>query len=473
MSGGLRSALAAFEGKPLRHGIAAAVLVVLMAAGSGVAHAAWTASVTATSTASAATLTVTTSNVNSLAATLGNEAVASAGSVSLTSTGSITVSNTTTTTSTTVPALAITLSSAGGSLAALVGATIWYQANGTCTAATAVGAGSATGTWGGSVVLNSTLAKGATATYCVRSTIANRQSAAVAGGTQGFTPRVVARLTVGNFEGTATAQSSTTQATRALFPLFAPATTGWFMVKRATTSLCMDVSGGGTSASGTAVITYTCKASDFTNQEWLFTQDASTGYYDIRPRSTQTLRVDAQSGSVAVVTDGSAATQLWQLQLVAAGTYQFVNKSTGLCLVSAASSGTTAMTTAVCDNSASQRFTLTQTATTGLQNLTCVDASNSANIGANWTLADQGPYRAQARKTAGGTWYDVSASSGTWADSVQITGGTRPTGSAGVMTSWSSDTYPVRIVDGAGTVVGTFDVERYTSRWSGSYLRCA
>lgn len=482
MSGRLRSWLTAFDGKPLRRGILAAAVVALMVAGAGVAHAAWTASVTATSTASAASLTVTTSNVNSLGATLGNEAIASSGSVSLTSTGSIAVANTTTTTSTTVPALTLTLSSAGGSLASAVNATVWYQANGVCTASTSVGAGSATGTWGGSVVLASTLAKGATATYCVRSTIANRQNAAIAAGTQSFTPKVVAKLTVGNFTGTASAQSSSAQATRALYPLATPTATSWFMVKRAGSAgngLCMDVMSGSTT-SGAAVITYTCKTSDFGNQEWQFTQDASTGYFDIKPRNAQPLRVDAQSGSVAVITDGSAVTQLWQPQLAGVGVYQFVNKSTGLCLVSSASSGTTAMSVATCDNSASQRFTLTETATGGtggLQNVTCQDYTNATNISLSWTGTGLGPYRTQVQRN--GTWYTVNTGTSAWQSNAEIQGASVPTGSnPGPMTGWPDARYPMRIIDGSNNVVASaLEVEVYSvTQWwifTTTYLRCA
>jgi hypothetical protein len=477
----LRSWSTAFEGRPLRRGIAAAVAVVLVAVGSGAAHAAWTASVTATSTASAATLTVTTANIDSLAATLGNEAIASAGSVSLTSTGSVTVANTTTTTSTTVPNLTLTLSSAGGGLASAVTATVWYQANGTCTAGTAVGAGSVTGSWGGTVTLASTLARGASATFCVRSTIADRQNAAVAGGTQSFTPRVVATLAVGNFTGSASAQPSGAQVTRALYPLATPTATSWFMVKRAGSAgngLCMDVMSG-SATSGAAVITYDCKTTGIENQEWQFTPDGSTGYVDITPRHAPTLRVDAQSGSVAVLTDGSAVTQLWQPQLVSSGVYQFVNKSTGKCLVSSATSGTTPMTVATCDDSASQRFTLTETATSGpLQNLLCSPGSQDANVDAQWSPAGTaGPYKAQAQKTTNGTWNDVSVATAATASSLQITGGSRPTtGGVGVMTSWNDGSYPVRIIDGSGNVVGGFDVEVYTEGWwifTTTYLGCA
>jgi hypothetical protein len=479
VSGRLRSWLTAFDGKPLRRGIAAASVVALMATGTGVAYAAWTASVTATSTASAATLTVTTSNVNSLAATFGNEAIASAGSVSLTSTGSVTVANTTTTTSTTVPALTLTLSSASGTLASAVNATVWYQANGVCTAATAVGAGSVTGAWSGPVVLTSTLAKGVSATYCVRSTIADRQDAAIAAGAQSFVPQVSAKLTVGNFTGTASAQSSTAQATRSLFPVAAPTATSWYKVKRATTELCMDVSGGG-GTTGTAVITYTCKTTgDFTNQEWQFTQDSTSGYFDIKPRSAQTLRVDAQSGSVAVVTDGAAVTQLWQPQLVAAGVYQFVNKSTGLCLVSAASSGTTAMSLATCDNSASQRFSLTETATgaTGsLQGLACQDYTNATNISITWTGNGLGPYRTQVQRN--GTWYLLNTGTSAWQSNAEIQGSSVPTGSnPGPLTGWPDGTYPMRIIDSSNNVVGSgLSVEVYSiTQWwvfTTTYVRC-
>jgi hypothetical protein len=453
----------------LVRGIIAGAVVLILGVGAG-AFAYWQSAVTATSTAGAAQLVVSTTNFSSVADTFGNE--------SLTTTGSVSVTNSTTTTSTRVPALALAFSRSSGSsaLAGDVNLTVWYQANGTCTTATSVGSGAVTGTWASFAGLSTTLAKGATSVFCIRSTIPDRQDAAATAGTLSFVPRVSASLSVGNFAATATA-TATALDTQYIYPFATISNSNWYMVK--SSGQCMDVSGGGTSANGTAVISYQCKTSDTTNQEWQFTRDGSTEYYDITPRSGVSTSVRADTNgqtsagsAITVRTDSSSAGQLWQPQLVSTGTYQFVNKSTGLCLTSTTTSAG-AVTQAICNGGTAQRWTLTSTGSAGatqLQNLGCSAGNYSQSAGITWTLASEGGYTAQAYRTSTSQWYTVSATSSTWADNVQVTATTLPSGTP--MTNWGNGTYAVRILNGAGSVVGTSSLEIYTASWGTRYVRC-
>lgn len=452
----MKRMLGAYEGRPFRRGLIAAAVAVMLGVGAGAATAYWSASVTATSTATSAQLAITTANFTSNAYTFGND--------NLATTGSVTVTNTTSTTSTKLPTLALAFSSSAGStdLPGDVKLTVWYQASGTCTAATAVGAGAVTGTWASFAGLNTTLAKTVAATFCVRSTITDRQDAAVTGGTMNFTPQIAATLTVNNFTATATATAPATQKTQYIYPLTAIPSTNWYAIN--SSGMCMDVSGGGTSATGTAVISYGCHQG--TNQQWQFVQDGTTGYYDITPRSgtTTSVRADVNgattSGSaVTVRTDSASTGQLWQPQLISAGTYQFVNKLTGMCLTSTATSAGN-ITQAICDGSNAQKVTLTVTATTGpvmLQNLICstTGSGGSKRVTYSWTSASNGGYTVQAERTAG-NWYAIATTTATTASSSAI-GGNLPT-TPSTLLNWSQGNHAVRILNGAGETVGTSNV---------------
>ena len=80
------------------------------------------------------------------------------------------------------------------------------------------------------------------------------------------------------------------------------------------------------------------------------------------------------------------STQGWQAQLVAAGTYQFVNKYSGLCLsMPAVSTGPATQVT--CTGGADQRFTLTQRAVIQLLSFVCTDVGGT---GANRSVRTPG-----------------------------------------------------------------------------------
>jgi hypothetical protein len=456
----------AYGGRPFRRGVIAATVVVMLAAGAGAASAYWSTAVTATSTATSAQLAITTANFTSNAYTFGNE--------SLTTTGSVTVTNTTSTTSTKVPSLTLALSRLSGSstLAANVDVTMWYQASGTCTGSTAVGAGAVSGTWASFPGLTATLAKAASATYCIRSTIADRQDPALAGGTATFVPQISAALAVNNFTVSATASASAGQSTNFIYPLATVAPNNWYMVK--SSGQCMDVSGGGTAAAGTVVISYPCKTSDITNQEWQFIQDGTTGYYDIKPRSGvgTAVRADvngstANNSQITVRTDSSSAGQLWQPQLVSTGVYQLVNKLSGLCLTSFATS-TTTMTQSICDGGTDQQHTLTVTNPIVLENLTCSTTGfgTSRRVTYSWDLGEAGPYTVQAQRF--GTWYSVSPASPNSTAAVSVNGAL-PAGNAPL--SWTNGTYNVRILDSANSTVGT-DTFTVAGTSPNKYLTC-
>jgi hypothetical protein len=329
-------------------------------------------------------------------------------------------------------------------------------------------------------VLASTLAKTVAATYCIRTTITERQAAGSATGATSFVPQIAANLAVGNFTATATATAPVGQATHYIYSLASISSSTWYMVK--SSGQCMDVSGGGTSATGTAVISYGCKTTDTTNQEWQFVQDGTTGYYDITPRSgtTTSVRADVNGATtngsaVTVRTDSASAGQLWQPQLVAAATYQFVNKLTGFCLTSTATS-TGNVTQAICDGSAAQKHTLTSTGTVAppqLQNLTCTTTGTGGNrrVSFSWTSASYGGYVVQAERTAG-IWYPVAPTTATTASGANVDG-TLPASPARIL-DWNDGDYDVRILNGTGDVVGTSTITHANTffGFGTDYLTC-
>ncbi|TPX03922.1 hypothetical protein FJ656_14555, partial [Schumannella luteola] len=89
--------------------------------------------------------------------------------------------------------------------------------------------------------MSTPLAAGNSAIYCLRNTVADRQSISAASGTRSFTPQAAATLTVGNFTGTAT-PTSTVQS-QYIYPLQQISAGYWWYVTLASTTWCWDVSG--------------------------------------------------------------------------------------------------------------------------------------------------------------------------------------------------------------------------------------
>jgi hypothetical protein len=422
--------------------IATALTGFLVLAGTTAGFAFWTASNTVSSTVGAATLTITTANFTSVGYTFGND--------SLVTTGSVTVTNTTTTTSTQNGAVSVTFGpAASATLAGKVTAAIWSTASAAnCTAGASVPPGATTALWSASPVVTASLAKNASVIYCVRSSIASRETVANSGGSLTFQPKITATIAVGNFTGSASA--TTTQSTQYIYPAQTADVTHWNWVRpnytTATYVYCVDVSGGGGS-NGSLVISYGCKTSGTDNENWKFTASGATGYYTIQPRSATGLRVDDNSSTTsgAGVTVNTAAgspstakNQQWQLQFVSTGTYELVNAYSGMCLTSPGGTNVNLgqLTQAPCSGSVLQQFIVSQT----LENFTC--ANSGTNWVWSWDSVTTGPYHVFV---SNGTTSTELATTGSSATGVTL---------AHSAVTFGRGTWNVSFVDGLGTVVG-------------------
>jgi hypothetical protein len=452
--------------------VVAGIVTFSVLAGAGAGWAYWSSQATATTSASAATLSITSAGFATT--TLGNENIASTGSTSLTRTGSITFTNTTTTASTQAQTLNVTFSLATGdsTLATATNLTAWYVASAASCTDGATPSSPSSGSWAAGVTVSRTLVPGASVTYCLRSTVANRQSIAVAGGTRTFTPQAAATLSAGNFSGARTVTS--TIQSQYIYQLQAISTGIWWNVKRASTNWCWDISNSVTT-SGALLISYGCKNNADTNQDFRYVDADGDGYGNFQPRHSTNLRVAAAastaSGSAVDMrtADANAAAQQWQPQLVAGsgatGTYQLVNKYSGLCL-SAPDTSAGVMTQVVCSDGADQRFTLTQRTVVQLANVTC------NNLTYSWTSDwNGGGYTVQAQRL--GTWVTIAE-----APAVNATSATVSSAAASTVASWGDGTYTVQIINSTGSVVGMSSI-KVTTTWiiwpiwpDDTYARC-
>lgn len=448
----LLTAVGAHNGRPVKHGVIAALVTTIILASAGGSYAYWTTFASVASTPRAATLVVTASAV-SLNATYGNS--------TLTSTSYVAVTNNTTTASTTVPALTIALKAqAGGdeTLAASTAIQTWLVVNpAACTAATAVpGAGVVAGTWSAGVTVTGlSLAKTATTTICVRSTVSDRSVVTTASGTRTFTPVATATISVSNF--TAATAASGTQSTQYIYAPVTIERQNWYYIKPSGQTNCFDVLGGGIPATtGTTLQTYPCKstvdATDFVwNQQWTFLATDS-GYAEIKPRSGVTLRVDTDAtASLKLITAanmlGADDSQEWMVQSAGAGLYQFVNRVSGLCMTAPAAPGDIGQ--AVCSAAAGQRFSIDTPKPIGLDTVTCAVIGTGATraLSYNFRQNDNGPYKLQIFYNPNGPWI-TSATTAVRANTVSAY--VNPYASANGTTN-----YQIRILDKFDTVVKT------------------
>ena len=431
-------------GRSIKLGIAAAITGFLVLAGTTAGYAFWNASNSVSTTVGAASLSLTTTNFTSVGYTFGNE--------TLVTTGSVTVTNTTTTTSTQNGAVSLTFGpAASATLAGKVTATIWTTTDAAnCTAAASVPSGATTALWSANTVLTASLAKNASVIYCVRSSIASRETVASAGGSLSFQPMISGTITVGNFTGSTSA--TTTQSTQYIYPGTTTADTShWFWIRpnfnNATYNYCLDVSGGAT-GSGSIIISYGCKNSGASNQNWKFTASGAAGYYTIQPRHATGLRIDnngstASGAGISVNTAaGSPATatnQQWQLQAVSTGIYEMVNPLSGMCLTSPNGTGQNLgqLTQEPCAGTVNQQFKVSQ----AFENFSC--NVSGGNWVWSWTSAANGQYHLFV--TRGGTTSEVAATNGTTATGLSVPVTT---------TNYGGGNYPYTIVDSLGTVVG-------------------
>jgi hypothetical protein len=434
--------------KRARAGIIAAIVTFTVLAGTGVGYAYWSATAQATLGTGAATLTSTTTGWT--ATTLGNEDIPAVGSVSLVSTGSITFTNTTNTTSSQAQNLSVLFSAPGGSDATLTGnttLTAWWVASAASCTPSASPVSPVSGTWAAGVTVTRTLAPGASATYCLRNTVSDRQLVDDTDGARSFTPQAVATLSIGNFTASATTTSAIS--TAYVFPLQTISSGSWNYVRRAGPDFCWDVSGSG-NTDGSLLISYACKNNTDLNQDFRYLDSNGDGYGEFVPRHATNLRVAAAASTVSgsavdMRTASGAPQQSWQPQLVAAGTYQLVNKYSGLCL-SAPGTSAGVMTQVTCNGGADQKFTLTFRSAVQLASLTCLNTGTDEDRGAQltWTADYNGaPYTVQVRKGTSGGWTTLDTTSGS---TYTVPG---PSGSA------YSGTYQVQILNADGQVVGT------------------
>ncbi|MEP6842475.1 MAG: RICIN domain-containing protein, partial [Pseudolysinimonas sp.] len=416
-------------------------------------YAYWQSSLTVTSTVTAANLQIATTNLTG--ATFGNESIASTGNSPLVSTGSITVQNSTPGPSTRPANVTLTITGSGN-LASLVTYKIWSAGStgvaGCTPTATIPTTGVTNGTWSGTSTLTTTLAPQAFAYYCVRSSIATRSSVQTAGGTLSFTATVAGAISLYNFSGSASATAN--QKTQYIYPTYSPATTTWNWIRpnfsNASYKYCLDVSGNATDP-GTIVISYGCKTTTVSNQQWKFTATTTSGFFTITPRNAPALRIDNTSSSnsgVGVIVDtagtSTSADQQWQLQQVSSGVYEFVNSYSGMCMTSpdGSTENLGQIQQTPCNGSQFQQFLISPT----LVGVTCnvVNKSGSANDTFTWssTSVGSGPYYVVV--THGGTSTELSAT---------VVAGTSFSISYPTVASYGNGTYNVTIADGNRTVI--------------------
>lgn len=448
-----------------RRGILVGAVVLILLAGTGVSYANWRSSATAESVASTAALAVTTQNFDSNQYLFQNHR--------LVTTGRVDVANTTETTSATAGDLALTLDTASDAagLAGDLRVRLWPATPARpCSPSTATPPDAKEGTWAAFPVLHAALAAGDSVGYCIRTFAAERGDLATPAGTASLAPRIRAVLTVGNYSATATA--TTGQETHHIHPAFAPVAGDWYFIRSATAGApCLDVYSNGTT-SGTPLIHYPCKSKDEgnLNQQWRFTS-VGPGYFDLQPRHATGLRWDngGSTGSGAAITlktAGDGQGQDWQLQRVASGVYQLVNRLSGLCLLPLDTDATTAVeySQAVCDGSTAQHFTLTVAeAAPRVDTVSCADTGTSGTgrrVTCTVSPTASGTLTVQAARTGAGSWESL---------------GTIPSGSASIVID-SADVdgmddgqYALRFVAGDGTVLN--DEGRMTVA-TDSYREC-
>ena len=137
-------------------------------------------------------------------------------------------------------------------------------------------------------------------------------------------------------------------------------TTSWYKVMNtANGGLCVDAEGNST-ANGTPVISWVCKATGFDNQMWQFVPTGG-GYYRVVTKNA--LRYwDTSVGSDAEIRNSSAnLDQQWQIVPRAGGTVSYINKN-GLCLDvtgQTTPTGNPQLEQNTCDLSVNQSFTMT------------------------------------------------------------------------------------------------------------------
>lgn len=330
----------------LRASVIAAV-VVGIAFAAPTAYAAWTAQATAKGSVSAGRVTATLSG--DLASVLTN--------AQMTTTRSVTLTNTTAGTSTQPAQTSLSLAVASGdaTLASSTTLVAWpVTAAAQCTPSAAVGVGSAQSTWAAGLTLTSTLARGQSAAYCVRTTAG--VAAGIASGTRSLVASASATVSVGTFRAEPPAVSGTLS-TSGIYQ-HRVVENVWIRSQVTGQPGCMDVTGGVNAPPGTAVGIYTCH-SEFTTNYWnqqFSMVDVSGQYAVLAMRAPSGTVLQATGGGVTIAKrDVGSVYQQWSPQTNGT-TWQIVNLGTGMCMTAPASNGP--LTMSACTRSPSQTFSL-------------------------------------------------------------------------------------------------------------------
>ncbi len=400
-----------------RVGVAVAVIAFLVLGGTG-AFAYWaTSTVPVTTTASSGTLKIAAqwSASPSLGATFTNVNPQKA-------TGQFTVTNSTATSAslpsnTTPMSYTVTLgydlsSPAGdgaGPLATDLSVYAWKK---TTNCSTLPNPLPTPGTWTAPPTVTGSLVPGATDTWCVYTTVAERSKLASTNGKVSLVPKLTATLSTGNWTSAAAVSKAPDQKTQFIYPAFAPSS-GWFRIFSSVSGHeCMDVRSAG--GNGANIIAWQCKPSGNSNQQWKFTV-TDTGYLKITPRHDTSLFVGVAGASTtagslvqaqtSTVTDGS---QEWQLQKKRAGVYQLVNRKSGLCMEPDIPDAANdyPMRQQVCSDLALQEFTLNPWENPAFETFTCTNngSGNPRGFTLNWTKALADDVTIQVRPDAGSPW---------------------------------------------------------------------
>lgn len=333
--------------RPVALIIAVAVLGIIAAS---TAHAAWTARVSATGSVTAGKLTSTLTGAT-------DTVLRSSES----STRSVTLTNTTVGTSTQAAAVSVNFKASSGDATLAQGAQlrVWPTADtASCTATAVMGPDGKAATWSVGLTMATSLTRGAKVSYCVQTKATNAVASAT--GARALVGTATATMSVGSFQ--TSQQASANVSTVAIYPYSVPAN-AWYRVKPSGQSICLDVSGGGNAKPGAVVGTYTCYTTNdviYSNQ-WFNMKTYNDGDDFALLSTNLPANTSLQASGTGVVvqnTNSSVEAQKWIPQLVAANTYQFVSRSTGLCMTAPASAGNLTLTQ--CNNLTTQKFTLTK-----------------------------------------------------------------------------------------------------------------
>lgn len=316
--------------------VIAAVVVIGLAA-SGATYALWSSTATATATVTAGSAGVTITGGSSLAVTYSASVRSRAGSLVVTNSGTVPTSYTT-------AATLGTGSSTG--LASAVRVTVWPMP---ATCAATPPAGAVSGTWSAVPAIAGALAPGASATWCVRTSVTAAQASSFAGAQ--VTPALTTTATIGAWS----ASSVTTVAQSVLARPVDPA--AWVFIKTTLTpQKCM----WPRFASGPPVAQTTCGTA--TQQHWRFTY-ANNGNATIISRTAPTTRWTAAStgvGAAITLTTSTNTRAQWVVTTNANGTLTFkLAANTNRCAAVTgppANDDTTVLTLANCAAVAAQQF---------------------------------------------------------------------------------------------------------------------